>query len=87
MYLLSTKENSQKVRTGAQRRAQESSFDVLTRDIHSVTEPSTHVYMGQHRELLENLDVACSRGQFIEWEASGTFQQKCGLVRKEELVR
>ena len=51
---------------GAQGRAQEILFDVLTCDFHGLTAVTitTHVYMGQHRELLEDLDIACSRNQF-----------------------
>ena len=77
--------SAQVVRTGAQRGAQEIAFDVLTRDFHGVILIPSHVHMGQHRELLENLDVACSRGQHIEYELSGNIPKKCGLVRKEEL--
>ena len=49
----------QKVRTGAQRRALEIAFDVLTRNFHgSKVFFSTHVHIIQHRELLKkNIDI------------------------------
>ena len=78
----------QKVRTGAHRRAQEIAFDVLTRDFHVVPPVSTHVHMGQHRELLKNLDVACSRGQHIEYELSGNIPTKVrtGVQRRAQEI-
>ena len=39
--------------------------------------------MRQHRELLENLDIACSRNQFMHQESSGTFAKSADWCAKK----